>query len=203
MRFRWLVLVAIGALVPLSFVVAPYPRELVLQHIPTVVGLVAFAFITFRGTPSPLSFACVVAFFLLHILGARWIYSYVPYDEWATALTGESLSQRLGWQRNHYDRLVHFASGVLGVPPAAEALQRLGNMRPLGAAIMGIASVLAIGAMYEMVEWQIAVRLSPEQAAAYNGQQGDIWDAQKDLALAWLGSLIAACFVFRRDFRSS
>lgn len=81
------------------------------------------------------------------------------------------LSQWFGWQRTHYDRLVHFASGILGVPPAAEMLQRFGNMLPLGSAIMAVAVVLAIGAIYEIAEWQLAVTLLPAHAEAYNGQQ--------------------------------
>ena len=63
----------------------------------------------------------------------------------------------MGWQRNHYDRLVHFASGLLIAPPASEWLQRGTGMRPLGAAIMSVAVVMSIGAIYEILEWQIAV----------------------------------------------
>ena len=126
------------------------------------------------------------------MIGATWIYSFVPYDELSIWLTGSSLSEQMGWQRNHYDRLVHFASGILIVPPATEWLRRANGMRIPAAAIMSIAVVMSIGAVYEILEWQIAVRLSPGQAEAYNGQQGDIWDPQKDLALALAGSLIAA-----------
>jgi putative membrane protein len=128
---------------------------------------------------------------LLHLIGARWIYSFVPYDEWAATLTGRSLSERFGWQRNHYDRLVHLCFGVLGVPPAVELLQQFGNMRPRGAALMGVASVLALGGIYEVLEWQVAVIFSPAHAEAYNGQQGDLWDAQKDMALQGLGAIVA------------
>lgn len=201
MKLRFSILLAIGCLVALSFIAAPYPNELVFQHAPTGIGLLILTVAVYFWNISQLSFACVVVFLLLHILGARWIYSYVPYDDWATVLTGTSLSERFGWERNGYDRFVHFASGVLGISPAAEVLQRFGNMRPLGAAIMGIASVLAVGAIYEIIEWQIAILFSPSRAEAYNGQQGDVWDPQKDLACALFGSLIAAVFVLRRDFR--
>lgn len=119
------------------------------------------------------------------------------YDDVAKHLTGTTLSELFGWQRNHYDRLVHFASGLFGVPPASELLQKYANMRPLGAAVMGIACVMTIGALYEIFEWQIAVRLAPQQAEAYNGQQGDVWDPQKDLLFAWLGAMVAAALVFR------
>lgn len=185
------------AAIPLSFIDAPFPQELILQHIPTSVGLVMLAFAVVFLRPSGGSFTCLLAFTWLHLIGARWIYSFVPYDAWAEQLTGVSVSEHFGWKRNHYDRFVHFSSGILGVPPASECLQRFGNMRPPGAALMGISCVLAVGAVYEILEWQIAVTFSPEQAEAYNGQQGDIWDPQKDLALAGFGALISAGLMFR------
>jgi putative membrane protein len=193
-----LLLVAITfAAVPLSFVDAPYPEELVLQHVPTLFGLACLTAVVLFAAPTWLSFACVLTFLWLHILGARWIYSFVPYDEVIRHISGTSLSDYLGWERNHYDRMVHFASGVLGVPPASELLQRFGGMRPLGAAIMGIACVMTIGACYEILEWQIAQVFSPAQAEAYNGQQGDVWDPQKDMALAGIGALMSAGLLFR------
>ena len=35
----------------------------------------------------------------------------------------------------------------------------------------------------------ISIFLSPEDVEAYNGQQGDYWDAQKDMAFAFLGAV--------------
>lgn len=186
-----------AAAIPLSFIAAPYPNELVLQHVPTVLGVVLLAVTVVFFQPTQTSFACVIVFLWFHIIGARWIYSFVPYDELAKPLFGVTLSDQFGWQRNHYDRFVHLASGVLGVPPASEILQRVCGMRPLGAAVMAVASVLAIGAMYEILEWLIAVSFSPAHAEAYNGQQGDVWDPQKDLALAFVGGIIAAALCFR------
>jgi putative membrane protein len=183
--------------VPLSFVEAPYPEELVLQHVPTLVGVVLLGFVVWRFQPSRLTIACCLAFLWIHIIGARWIYSFVPYDDWSRQWLGFSISETFGWKRNHYDRLVHFASGLIGLPPISELLQWTCKIRPLHAAILGIACVLAIGAVYEILEWQIAMVFSPEIAESYNGQQGDIWDPQKDLAIAWLGAIIAAGALFR------
>lgn len=193
-----LLLIAITfAAIPLSFIHAPYPEELVLQHVGTLLGLACLTCFVLFARASQASVWCIILFLWLHILGARWIYSFVPYDEWARSVSGASLSDRFGWQRNHYDRLVHLASGLLFVPPASELLQRFGGMRPLGGAIMGIACVMAIGAFYEIIEWQIAMLFSPAHAEAYNGQQGDVWDPQKDLALAAIGAVISAGIVFR------
>ena len=190
-------IVLTGAAVPLSFVAAPYPEQMILQHVPTVIGLALLLAVTLRTRISGLSFACSIAFLWLHIIGARWLYSYVPYDELARHLTGTSLSELFGWQRNHYDRLVHAAFGVLAVPPISELLQRCCGIRPEAAAVLSVACVAAVGAAYEIFEWLIAVTLSPERAEAYNGQQGDVWDPQKDLALAGLGSIVSAVLVGR------
>lgn len=200
MKTQVVLLLATLALTALTFIDAPYPDELKLQHAPTLGFLLVLAATIWWYPLSLSSFVCVTVFLWLHILGARWIYSFVPYDEWTTAIAGVSLSDHFGWQRNHYDRLVHFASGLLFVPPAAELLQRLGGMRPLGAAVVAVAVVLAGGAIYEILEWQIATLFSPAQAEAYNGQQGDVWDPQKDMALAWLGGVVGAALVFRQRY---
>ncbi len=184
----------------ISFINAPYPAELQLQHVPTVVILLAMAISSRFFRLSQSSFTCLIAFLWIHILGARWIYSFVPYDQWSQTLFHFSISDRFGWTRNHYDRFVHLASGILLLPPAAEGLQRLGGMGPKGAALMAASAVMAVGALYEIVEWQIAVTLSPRQAEAYNGQQGDLWDPQKDLALALVGAILSAALVCRHRY---
>ena len=53
--------------------------------------------------------------------------------------------------------------------------------------------------LYELFEWGIATTLSPEAAEAYNGQQGDMWDAHKDMALALVGGIIAAAMTIFFD----
>ncbi len=178
-----------------SFINAPYPNELLLQHIPTVAGLAILTFAIVCFSPSPVSIFCCIVFLWLHILGARWIYSFVPYDPLFASITGHTLSEIFGWQRNHYDRLVHLASGIFGVPPVSNLLQSYCGVKPLSAAVLSVMCVLAVGAIYEIVEWQIAITLSPAMAESYNGQQGDVWDPQKDMALALIGgSLAAVCF---------
>lgn len=195
---RRLIFIGLAALaVPASFVSAPYPRELVLQHVPTVVGLALLGVAVTRFRPSAVSFTCSLSFLLLHMVGARWIYSYVPYDAWVASMTGHTISELFDWERNHYDRMVHLASGLLGLPVFSEFLQSFFRLRPIPAAFLAMSCVLAFGAIYEIFEWQIAMVFSPEMAESYNGQQGDVWDAQKDMALAWLGAVLCFPFIFR------
>jgi len=191
-KLLWLLLVATLIATAASFWEAPYPSELRLQHVPTVLGLVGLGIAVQRCWLSMSSAVCLLMFLWLHLIGARWIYSFVPYDQWCEQLCGMSLSEVFGWKRNHYDRLVHLASGILLVPPAWELIQQQGLNNRWWTAGVSISIVLAIGAVYEIFEWTIAVLLAPHYAESYNGQQGDLWDPQKDLALAGLGAVISA-----------
>ncbi|SEH14078.1 putative membrane protein [Sphingopyxis sp. YR583] len=178
----------------------PYPEIALLQHIPTMLLIVASPALLRRWPLSTASVACIVAFMALHTLGGRYAYSNVPYDEWTRALAGTSLSEAFGWTRNHYDRLVHFAFGALSVIPVTEIARRWGGLGARGAALTVLAWVLAISCLYEIFEWLLTIVAAGETADRYNGQQGDIWDAQKDMALATLGAILVLA-IPRRDRR--
>ncbi len=168
----------------------PYPEIALLQHIPTMLLIVAGPLLLRRWPLSTPALACIVAFFALHTLGGRYAYSNVPYDDWARALTGTSLSDAFGWTRNHYDRLVHFAFGALSVIPVAEVARRWGGLGRRGAAFAVLGWVLGLSALYEIFEWLLTIVAAGATADRYNGQQGDIWDAQKDMAFAALGAIL-------------
>ncbi|WP_447764889.1 DUF2238 domain-containing protein [Sphingopyxis panaciterrae] len=172
----------------------PYPEIALLQHIPTMLLLVASPWLLRRWPLSTASVACIVAFLAFHTLGGRYAYSNVPYDDWARTMTGTTLSDAFGWSRNHYDRLVHFAFGALSVIPVAEIARRWGGLGPRGATFTVLGWVLAISCLYEIFEWLLTIVAAGETADRYNGQQGDIWDAQKDMALATLGAIMVLPF---------
>lgn len=192
-----------SALLVLSLLRGPYPAEQLLQHIPTGIAIAMLALVIYRRWLSNSAFSCLVAFLWLHILGARYIYSYVPYDQWLEILTGRSTSHWFGWTRNHYDRLVHLAFGALMILPTVEVAERRGSMNRVWAIAFAICLVLGVSALYEVVEWLLAVVMSPDQAEAYNGQQGDSWDAQKDMALALIGCVTVALGLGIRAFSST
>lgn len=108
----------------LSLIHAPFPSQMLLQHIPTVAAVAILSIAAKRRTLSTIGFACVIAFLLFHVLGARYIYSYVPYDDWAQRLFGVNITERFHFRRNHYDRVVHFAFGALAVRPVWDLLTR-------------------------------------------------------------------------------
>ena len=176
----------------------PYPEVALLQHIPTMLLLVASPWLLRRWPLSTASVACIALFLALHTLGGRYAYSNVPYDDWARALTGTAISDLFGWSRNHYDRLVHFAFGALSVIPVAEVARRWGGLGRRGAGLAVLGWVLALSALYEVFEWLLTIAGAGATPDRYNGQQGDIWDAQKDMALAALGAIMAMVLTGRR-----
>lgn len=176
-------LAAVTLGIPLSAWGALYPSNTWLQVGPVAAAL-PFAWRALRRAPiSNASAACIATFVLLHLLAARWSYSFVPYDVWFPALTTE---------RNHFDRLVHFAFGALAMAPVVEAGVRYWRFTPRMALVFALTFVLAVGGLYEIFEWSLTLALAPEDAGAYNGEQGDMFDAQKDMALAGAGAVLVA-----------
>lgn len=201
MRAQVVLLALTCILLVFSLLRAPYPDEQSLQHIPTGLAIALLALAIHRGWFSTAGFACLVAFLWLHILGARYIYSNVPYDDWFYAVTGGSPAGWFGWSRNHYDRFVHLMFGVLLVLPLAETAQRFGRMSLGWAMLLAFCAVGMLSALYEVAEWVLTITMAPEQAEAYNGQQGDLWDGQKDMLLAMLGAALSGVVLIWRRRR--
>ena len=137
-----------------------------------------------RGT-----YACLFVFLVLHAIGAHYTYSEVPYDRAFEAVTGASLNALLGWERNHYDRMVHFLYGVLVTPAAIEILQARATPRGLWRWLLPVCFMMSHSVLYEMIEWLAAEVFGGDLGQAYLGTQGDVWDAQKDSLLATAGSV--------------
>ena len=156
---------------------------------PLLAVLAALRFGPTRTRLSRTAWATLFLFLLLHEIGAHYTYSLVPYRHWAQSL-GLSLAEG---GRNHYDRLVHFAYGLLVAQPVAELLAARTGLA--GKALPATAVAwLALGSMlYELVEAAAAAVFGGDLGIAYLGTQGDAWDAQKDMALALSGSLLWVC----------
>jgi len=193
-------IVALVIALVLANVRQPYPDIAPLQHIPTVVLILAAPLLLRRWPLSDGSVACVLAFFLLHTLAGRYTYSNLPYDAWGRALLGVSIDQALGLVRNDFDRIVHLSFGVFAIRPFAEVARRYGGMGRKGATVSGLLFVGAVSALYEIFEWLLTIVLAPGMADEYNGQQGDMWDSQKDMAIALVGGAIVVIpMLFRAD----
>lgn len=158
-----------------------------LENLLVFAAWIAIVLVYQRALLSPVAGLLVTIFLLLHAYGAHYSYSLAPFGAW--------LSDAFGWERNHFDRLVHFAFGLLLTRPLAELLKRTifaGSW--VCASYFAVALILAFSSLYELIEWTAAMVLDAEDALAFLGTQGDIFDAQKDAGLAFLGSLLAFAF---------
>lgn len=144
---------------------------------------------------SAVSISLVFVFLCIHELGSHYTYAKVPYDQWCSALTGISLDKALGWQRNHFDRLVHLSYGLLMAYPIREVLLRLTPLRGFWLVFMALNIILSTSAIYEIVEWIGGAFLGDDTARAFVGAQNDPWDSQKDMALAVAGAFVSECVV--------
>lgn len=179
-------------------------QDWALENALTVAFVAALVLFRDRLPLSRLSYTALFLFLSLHSIGAHYTYSEVPYDEWTKALTGRSIGEVFGWQRNYYDRLVHFAYGFLFVYPIREILMRFAGVRRTWSYYLPVAIASSTSLDYEVIEWGAASLFGGELGVAYLGAQGDIWDAQKDMILAVLGailsmSLLAIGNIVRRD----
>jgi putative membrane protein len=175
-------------LVALTWWSPRWPVEQALHSSLTVVALAALLAVHRRWPLPPSSFVLVLAFLAVHSVAARWIYSFVPYEQWLQDLVGV----RPDGGRNHFDRLVHLTYGLCFGAVLFRHLADVHGWRAWRAAVVSVEMVLSSSALYELFEWLIAETLAPGAAEAYNGQQGDMWDAHKDMALATLGAAVAA-----------
>lgn len=185
---RILTIVALLSLVGLTTLNPIFPKEQFLQHIGTLLLLLPLFWSVRSGRLSACAFAGLALFTCLHIIGARWIYSFVPYVEWAASFGWDWASEG---GRNHYDRLVHFSFGLLLFPACYDVLKPKLISRGWAVCVAWLA-IQTGSLVYELFEWGLTFALSPDAVEGYNGQQGDMWDAQKDMALALLGSSLSA-----------
>ena len=138
----------------------PYPQELILQHIPTTLAIGALIVMDYCLPLSLRGYAAILALLLLHLLGAHYLYSNVPFDDWGRMLFDFAPSASFGWRRNHYDRLVHFCYGLLLVGVTREFLQTRLSLSRTVSHVIAIGMIIASGTIYELLEWFIALALA-------------------------------------------
>jgi putative membrane protein len=162
-----------------------------LENALSVVAVATMA-ATYRAFPlSRVSYTLIFIFLCLHIVGAHYTYAQVPYDTWWKSLTGSTFNDLVGWQRNNFDRVVHFTYGLLLAYPIRELFLRIAGVRGFWGYFLPLDLTMSSSMLYELIEWAAALVVGGDLGAAYLGTQGDIWDAHKDMALASLGALIA------------
>jgi putative membrane protein len=172
-----------------------YRQDWLLENV-LVLLVLPMLVLGYRRMPFSLT-SCVMifVFFSLHEIGAHYTYSEVPYDRWWQILTGHSLNAVLGWERNHFDRLLHLLFGLLITFPMREMLVRLAGLRGAWSYLFPLTAMMSLSLIYELIEWAAALVFGGELGMAYLGTQGDVWDAHKDMASAALGSLAVILFL--------
>jgi putative membrane protein len=157
-----------------------------------VVAFVALLMLSYKRFPlSRISYTLILLFLLLHEVGAHYTYARVPYDIWWQQLFGYSLNEQMGFERNHFDRLVHFSYGLLLAYPIREVFIRVADVKGFWGYFLPLDLTMSTSMMFELFEWGAAELFGGDLGIAYLGTQGDVWDAHKDMALASLGALIA------------
>jgi putative membrane protein len=131
---------------------------------------------------SVVSYLLIGAFITLHTIGAHYTYARVPLGDWLAPFVGET--------RNDYDRMVHFAFGLLLAAPMRELFGHFTNARGVLLHYLPVMTIVGLSGLWEILESWVAQIVSPELGMAYLGSQGDIWDAQKDMAAALYGALL-------------
>lgn len=117
------------------------------------------------------------------MVGGKYTYAEMPLFNW--------LRDEFHLSRNHYDRVGHFMQGFAPALVARELLLRTSPLRPgKWLAVVVVLSCLGISALYELIEWGAAMALG-EGADAFLATQGDVWDTQKDMAMAGVGAIVA------------
>ncbi len=183
-----------------------YFNPWLLENVPVLAAVGLLALFQRRLLFSRVSYTLIFVFMCLHQVGAHYTYSEVPYDVWFQHFTGRSFNGLVGWERNNFDRVVHFSYGLLLAYPIREIFLRVVNVRGFWGYFLPLDLTMSTSMLYELIEWATCVVFGGELGQAYLGTQGDEWDAHKDMALASLGALIAMGMTaalnwrFQRDF---
>ena len=153
-----------------------------LEVAPALIGLLILA-VTYHKFPlSTLTYNLILLHCVILMIGGHYTYAEVPLFD--------TFAEWFGWERNHYDKLGHFIQGFVPACIARELLLRLHVVKNERWLIMFVLCFcLAFSALYELIEWWAALAVG-EDAEAFLGTQGYIWDTQSDMFLALIGSIV-------------
>ena len=133
----------------------------------------------------------LLIFGTLHALGSHFTYAKMEYFDPVTDF--------FHFERNHYDRVVHFLFGLLLFRPLYEiVIHYLSSVRI--ALLFAFSLIVTISTLYEITEWMAAIILYPDLGIAFLGTQGDVWDSQKDILMAIIGAVLNIIF-WSRGYR--
>ena len=170
-----------------TFVSTPNKDNWYTENVLTILFLIGLGISHKKFKFSDLSYFMITVYLLLHIYGAEYTYAENPFGYW--------LKDALALNRNYYDRIVHFSFGFLLTYPMRDYFKNHFEWPNWVCWILPIEITLSFSALYELIEWLVADIFFPEEGVAYLGTQGDIWDAQKDMGIAFVGAVIAMALI--------
>ncbi|MBI5632865.1 MAG: DUF2238 domain-containing protein [Nitrospirae bacterium] len=170
--------------------ISPFDRATWLMEVAPIFIACPVLALTYRRFPlTSLLYGLIFVHAIILIVGGAYTYARVPFGFW--------LQDLLSLTRNPYDKIGHFAQGLVPALMAREIFLRgsyLANRKMAGFLSMCVA--MAISAWYELIEWGAALVLG-QGATEFLGTQGDQWDTQSDMFLAFLGALVAIAVLSR------
>lgn len=170
--------------------VAPYDRGTWALEVAPVVIAAPVLLATWRRCPlTTLLYGLIALHALVLILGGAYTYARVPLGFW--------LQDWFELGRNPYDKIGHFMQGLVPAMVARELLlqRRYLSSRRM-AAFLSVCVAMAISAVYELIEWGVALAAG-EGATDFLGTQGDPWDTQSDMFWALIGAMVAVTLLLR------
>jgi putative membrane protein len=180
----YILLLAILSVAFLWSAIVPYDRLTWWLEVAPVLIALPLLFLTNSRFPfTSLAYGLMLIHALILLVGGHYTYAEVPLFNW--------LRDHFDLSRNYYDRVGHFAQGFIPAIIAREILIRQSLLNTGGWLFFVVSCIcLSISAVYEFIEWWVAV-ISGTAAEAFLGTQGDVWDTQWDMFLALIGALTA------------
>ena len=160
-----------------------------LEVLPALLALVILALTRGFFPLTPLVYWLILGHCVVLMVGGHYTYAEVPLGDWVAEWTGGT--------RNNYDKLGHFAQGFVPAIVAREILLRQRVVARRGWLFFIVVCVcLAISAFYELIEWWVALATG-EDAEAFLGTQGYVWDTQSDMGMALVGAVTSVILLSR------
>jgi putative membrane protein len=189
-------LVIIFAVEFAALAIDPYDRhDWLLENALVFIFAIIIALTYKKFTLSRVSMTLIFLFLCLHEIGAHYTYAKVPYNIWTREIFGSSFNSIVGWERNNFDRVVHFFYGLLLAYPIREVFSRIANVRGFWGYFLPLDLTMSTSMIFELFEWAAAELFGGDLGIAYLGTQGDVWDAHKDMLLASIGAAAALTIV--------
>src|SRR3989338_6378456 len=164
------------------------------ENIPVFAFAPLFLWLHSRLKFSNFSCTMLALFLTLHAVGSHYTYSQTPFF---------SSFNGIKFDRDYYDKLVHFSFGLLLYLPIRELLSKVTNLRGIVLYAFSWMTIIAFAGVYEIFEWLTAILVSPKTALSFLGMQGDMFDTQKDIAMAFQGGLIALFINLMKNLKYS